>query len=63
MKKYSAYLLTCLRIVVGWHFLYEGIAKLMSTGWSAKIYLMGSTWIFDDLFQQMAASPRNNEIS
>ena len=27
MKKYSDYLLTLLRIIVGWHFLYEVIAN------------------------------------
>lgn len=57
MKKYSNYLLTGLRIVIGWHFLYEGIAKLMTPGWSAKMYLAGSRWIFADLFHAMAASP------
>lgn len=57
MKKYLNYLLTGLRILVGWHFLYEGITKLMIPGWSAKIYLMGSNWIFSDLFHRMADSP------
>lgn len=57
MKKFSNYLLTGLRILVGWHFLYEGIVKLLTTGWSAKIYLMDSRWIFAGLFHQMAASP------
>jgi uncharacterized membrane protein YphA (DoxX/SURF4 family) len=57
MKKYSSYLFTGLRILVGWHFLYEGIVKLMTPGWSAKMYLMGSKWIFADLFHQMASSP------
>lgn len=56
MNKYFIYLLTGLRILLGWHFLYEGIAKLMSPGWSAKIYLMGSKWIFADIFHQMAAT-------
>ncbi len=57
MKKYPVYLLTGLRIMVGWHFLYEGISKLLIKGWSAKLYLMGSKWIFADLFHWMAASP------
>jgi len=57
MKKYLYYLLTGLRILVGWHFLYEGISKLLTPGWSAKIYLMGSNWIFSDLFHRMADSP------
>ena len=57
MKKYSNYFLTALRILVGWHFLYEGIAKLMAPGWTAKGYLMGSKWFFAGIFHQMAASP------
>jgi len=57
MKKYSLYLLTGLRILVGWHFLYEGIAKLMTPGWSAKMYLLGSNWIFSDIVHRMAESP------
>jgi len=62
MKKTLNYLLTGLRILVGWHFLYEGIIKLFIPGWSAKIYLMGSQWIFSDLFHQMAASPGTMKV-
>ncbi len=57
MNKPAIYLLTGLRVLVGWHFLYEGIAKLTTPEWSAKTYLMGSRWIFSDLFHAMAASP------
>lgn len=62
MKNYLNYLLTGLRILVGWHFLYEGIAKLFTPGWSAKMYLMGSQWIFSDLFHGMAASPGTMKV-
>ena len=27
--------ITVLRVVVGWHFLYEGVAKVTSASWSA----------------------------
>jgi len=57
MRKYMNYLFTGLRILVGWHFLYEGIVKLMTPGWTSKLYLMGSSWIFSDLFNRMADSP------
>lgn len=57
MKKYSGYLLTGLRLLVGWHFLYEGVSKLLTPGWSAKAYLMGTEWLLSDLFHHMAASP------
>ena len=56
MKKYLTWLFTVLRILVGWHFLYEGIIKLMTPGWTSKLYLMGSNWIFSDLFHRMSES-------
>jgi len=49
MKKYSSYLLTVLRILIGWHFLYEGITKLINPAWTAKYYLLGSKWIFKNI--------------
>jgi uncharacterized membrane protein YphA (DoxX/SURF4 family) len=57
MKRFSSYLLTILRILVGWHFLYEGFSKLIIPGWTAKFYLLGSKWIFAGLFHWMASSP------
>ena len=57
MKKYVTYIITVLRILIGWHFLYEGISKLLTTGWSAKTYLMESRWIFAGIFHWMASSP------
>lgn len=62
MKNHSIYLLTLLRILVGWHFLYEGIIKLLNPAWSAKMYLMGSQWIFSGLFHQMASSETTMRI-
>jgi len=49
--------LTIVRIVIGWHFLYEGISKIMAAGWTSAPYLAGSKWIFAPLFTAMAASP------
>jgi uncharacterized membrane protein YphA (DoxX/SURF4 family) len=49
--------LTIVRIVIGWHFLYEGISKIMTAGWSSAPYLAGSKWIFAPLFNAMAENP------
>ena len=54
MKKQLTYLFTVVRILVGWHFLYEGISKLMISGWSAAPFLSGSRWIFAPFFQWMS---------
>ena len=42
-------------MLVGWHFLYEGIVKLMNPNWSAKSYLVGSETLFG-LFSTLGAS-------
>jgi uncharacterized membrane protein YphA (DoxX/SURF4 family) len=46
--------LSIIRIVIGWHFLYEGISKIAAEAWSSAPYLAGSRWIFAPLFHMMA---------
>lgn len=50
-------ILLLLRIVIGWHFLYEGLIKLFNPNWTAASYLKYSNWIFADLFHAMAENP------
>jgi uncharacterized membrane protein YphA (DoxX/SURF4 family) len=47
--------LALLRIVIGWHFLYEGLVKIFDPTWSARSFIEGSRWIFGDLFRWMAS--------
>lgn len=49
--------LIILRVLIGWHFLYEGIAKLLKPGWSAAGFLLQSKWIFSGFFNWIANSP------
>ena len=53
----SGNLLTFLRILLGWHLLYEGVWKLATPGWSSASYLMESKWLFSGLFHKIIASP------
>jgi thiosulfate dehydrogenase [quinone] large subunit len=46
-----------LRVLIGWHFLYEGLSKLTTPGWSASGYLTQSRGPFAGLFRWMAADP------
>jgi uncharacterized membrane protein YphA (DoxX/SURF4 family) len=39
--------------VIGWHFLYEGLVKLINPAWTARPFLEGSRWILGDLFRWM----------
>ena len=52
--KVPTWLFSFLRILIGWHFLYEGLIKLVSPGWSAGPYLLESTWIFSGIFKSVA---------
>jgi len=56
LKESIRYLLTFIRIMIGWHFLYEGIVKLVTPNWSASAYLLESTWWFSDVFKAMATN-------
>jgi thiosulfate dehydrogenase [quinone] large subunit len=49
--------LVILRVVIGWHFLYEGVAKLLKPGWSAAGYLLQSRGLFAGLFRWIAERP------
>jgi thiosulfate dehydrogenase [quinone] large subunit len=59
-KNYSQLLpavLTTIRVLVGWHFLYEGIIKLAADNWSAYGYLSQARWIFSDFFRWLISNP------
>lgn len=49
--------ITLMRVVVGWHFLYEGVSKLTSSGWSASGYLKQARGPFAEFFRGLAGQP------
>ncbi|MFT3994056.1 MAG: DoxX family membrane protein [Dysgonomonas sp.] len=63
MSKQSSYTrpqtfwLVALRMLIGWHFLYEGLVKLLNPNWSAAPYLMDSQGWFSSFFQDLANNP------
>ncbi len=48
--------LVFLRVVIGWHFLYEGVAKMLKPNWSAAGYLMQSRGAFSGVFRWIAGN-------
>jgi len=50
--------ITLMRVVVGWHFLYEGLAKLSAPTWSAAGYMRASRGPFAELFKWIAGNPQ-----
>jgi len=49
--------LVFLRLVIGWHFLYEGLAKLFNPNWTSAPYLADAKWIFRSFFESILANP------
>lgn len=48
--------LVILRIFIGWHFLYEGMVKVLNPNWSATAYLMDSKGLFSQFFVNISAN-------
>jgi len=54
---WQAITLVTLRIVIGWHFLFEGAVKLFDSSWSSKAFLMDSAGIMPGFFRSLANNP------
>ena len=54
---YKLVSLSLLRILVGWHLLYEGMAKLANSNWTSAAYLLDSKWLFSGLAEWMVTNP------
>jgi thiosulfate dehydrogenase [quinone] large subunit len=54
--KSQTFWLVALRMAIGWHFLYEGIVKVLNPKWTSLGYLMDSQGWFASLFQSMASN-------
>ena len=56
IEQAARWMVSILRIAIGWHFLYEGVTKIISGGWTSAPFLAGSKWIFSPVFNAMAES-------
>ena len=57
LTKSQSVSLFVLRILIGWHFLYEGLVKVQNPDWTSAGYLMDSKWILSGFFQMLAENP------
>ncbi len=55
--KCQLYGLVTLRVLIGWHFLYEGISKLINPYWSSAAYLLDSKWLLSSLATTIVSNP------
>ncbi len=49
ISKWQSGLLVTLRLLIGWHLLYEGVFKLMNPEWSSVAFLAESNWILSGI--------------
>ncbi|MDH4257652.1 MAG: DoxX family membrane protein [Candidatus Aminicenantes bacterium] len=49
--------LVSLRVLIGWHFLYEGIVKVINPYWSSAGFMLETKGIFKGLATSIVASP------
>jgi uncharacterized membrane protein YphA (DoxX/SURF4 family) len=62
MAKYKSVSLLVLRIVIGWHLLYEGLTKLFTPAWSAEGFLKGSYGFLSGFFHALVSNPTSIEV-
>jgi uncharacterized membrane protein YphA (DoxX/SURF4 family) len=56
-KSIRRILVTVLRVAIGWHFLYEGLAKLTAGNWSAYNYLANTSGFLSGFYHWIANTP------
>lgn len=49
--------LVILRVAIGWHFLYEGLVKLMNPNWSSVGFLLDSGGFMGSFFHSLTTNP------
>jgi thiosulfate dehydrogenase [quinone] large subunit len=61
-SKFQTWSLVILQLAIGWHLLYEGVAKLVVPDWSAEGYLLDSGGWFAGMFKAMAENSATLEF-
>jgi uncharacterized membrane protein YphA (DoxX/SURF4 family) len=49
--------ITVIRVAIGWHFLFEGLSKIMAGNWTASAYLSNTTGFLSGFYHWLANSP------
>jgi uncharacterized membrane protein YphA (DoxX/SURF4 family) len=55
-------LVTILRVAIGWHFLYEGLIKLVASNWTSEDYLNSTHGFLSGFYHWIVASPVRLEV-
>ena len=61
-NKTQIFWLVALRVLIGWHFLYEGLVKLINPNWSSVGYLMDSQGCLSGFYYWLGSNPSTVNI-
>ena len=53
----KSYIITVVRIAIGWHFLFEGISKFLTDNWSSYNFLTNTNSFLSPFYHWLASSP------
>lgn len=56
-KFYPKLFVTILRVAIGWHFIYEGLSKILQGNWTASSYLLNTSGFLSGFYHALASSP------
>jgi uncharacterized membrane protein YphA (DoxX/SURF4 family) len=54
---YHRLFITILRVAIGWHFLYEGLSKILQGNWTASGFLLNTSGFLSGFYHALAGSP------
>lgn len=57
LNLYQRFFITVVRVAIGWHFLYEGISKILQGNWTASSFLLNTSGFFSGFYHWIASSP------
>src|SRR5262249_50485173 len=63
LKGSTKFFLVLLRLVIGWHFLFEGLEKLNSDSWTSEPYLRESSGPLAPVFRALAGDPLKDKVT
>jgi thiosulfate dehydrogenase [quinone] large subunit len=61
-SKSQLFWLVTLRVIIGWHFLYEGVVKVVNPNWSGIGFLLDSGGFMAGFFQGLAANQSTLQV-
>ncbi len=55
-KFYPKLFITILRVAIGWHFIYEGLSKILQGNWTASSFLLNTSGFLSGFYHALASS-------